>query len=87
MTDRAMGPRVVELIAKRAGVIGIPPDTKYAFGDLVKALTDPELRATHWKQAKDEMFVAIDEIRAAGHEGSDEAIALAILQRSGKKLW
>jgi hypothetical protein len=87
MTDRAMGPRVLELIAKRASVIGIPPGTKYAFGDLMKALADPELRAAHMKQAKDEMFAAIDEIRASGHDGDDEAIALAILQRSKKKLW
>jgi hypothetical protein len=87
MTDRAMGPRVLELIAKRAGVIGIPPGTKDALGDLLKAIQDPELRAAHWKQAKDEMFRAIDDVRSFGVEGDDEKIALLILERSGKKLW
>jgi hypothetical protein len=82
-----MGPRVLELIAKRASVIGIPPGTEDALGDLLKAMADPELRASHMKQAKDEMFRAIDDIRSFGVEGDDEEIALLILQRSRKQLW
>jgi hypothetical protein len=39
------------------------------------------------KQAIDEMFRSIDDIRSFGVEGDDEEIALLILQRSRKQLW